>query len=141
MTQVHHFVLGESRELAVAVLPEHITEFVQLSGDAAPLHVDPEFARRHGFAGVVVHGAYLAALISRFVSMESPGPDALLERMDLAFRQPCYAPDRLTITGRVRQISEAVHSIVLDITVTAGDGRVVVTGKTWHRLLTGDQRS
>ena len=131
--------VGQSHSIVVRVTPEMIVEFGALSGDQAPLHTDAAFARRRGFAGPVVHGALIGALVSRLIGMEFPGPDALLERMELAFREPCYAPEDLTITGRVRQVSEAVASIVLDVTVVAKDGRTVATGKTAHRLMSGDR--
>lgn len=109
--------------------------FASLSGDEAPLHTDAAFAQRRGFEGPVVHGALLASLVSRLLGMHFPGPDAVLARVELAFREPCYAPDELTITGRVRHVSEAVASLVLDISVVSSDGRTLATGKTTHTLM------
>jgi acyl dehydratase len=106
-----------------------------LSGDRAPLHTDTEFAKAAGFEGVVVHGAYLVALISRLVGMEFPGAKAVLERMDMAFRKPCYAPCEVKLAATVRQISEAVATIILDIVITNDEGAVLASGKTWHRIL------
>jgi acyl dehydratase len=125
----------QSKTLAVSVPADAIERFVDLSGDAAPLHTDAAFARNAGFKAPLVHGAYLMALVSRFVGMEFPGADAVLQRMDIAFRNPCYAPANLTITGTVTQVSEAVATMVLQISISLADGSPIASGKTWHRIL------
>lgn len=122
--------------MALHISQEDVERFATLSGDKAPLHTDEAFARSHGFSGKVVHGALLAAGVSKLVGMELPGPNAVLERMDLSFRKPVHAPADLRLTGRVRHISEAVQSLTLDITIQDSSEAVVVTGKTWHRILT-----
>src|SRR6185437_13175013 len=93
------------------------------------------FAKAAGFEGTVVHGAFLMALVSRLMGMEFPGPQAVLERMDMAFRKPCYAPCRIRLTATVKQVSEAVATVMLEIVISAADGGVLASGKTWHRLL------
>jgi 3-hydroxybutyryl-CoA dehydratase len=135
--EIHPHALGVGTEahLDVDVSPDLVRSFIEVSGDDAPLHTDPTFAREHGFAGPLVHGALLAALVSRLVGTRLPGPQAVLERMDLAFRKPCYAPCRLRVSGRVRQVSEAVASVMLEVSVSLVDGDVLATGKTWHKLL------
>lgn len=133
--RISDFAPDQTKSLTVSIPNDAIERFVEFSGDSAPLHTDPAFARNAGFDGPLVHGAYLTALVSRFVGMEFPGSDAILERMDIGFRAPCYAPTELIITGRVRQISEAVSTIVLDINISRTDGEIVASGKTWHRIL------
>lgn len=121
--------------MVLHISQQDVEQFALLSGDNAPLHTDATFARQHGFSDKVVHGALLAAGISKLVGTELPGSNAILERMDLFFRNPVYAPADLKLTGRVRHISEAVQSLILDITISDSSGAVVVTGKTWHRVL------
>jgi 3-hydroxybutyryl-CoA dehydratase len=129
------FHIGQSYGIEAVIEPEDVARFVELSGDRAPLHTDESFARAAGFEGTVVHGAYLMALVSRLIGMEFPGPMAVLERMDMAFRKPCYAPCEVRLVGTVTQISEAVATIVLEIVISKADGTVLASGKTWHRLL------
>jgi 3-hydroxybutyryl-CoA dehydratase len=128
------FTVGDEATLDVEVTAESVTAFVALSGDDAPLHTEPTFAQRHGFAGVVVHGALLAAYVSRLVGTKLPGPGSVLQKMELAFRNPCYAPCRLRLTGRVRQVSDATRTVVLDVTVESGS-TLLASGKTAHLIL------
>jgi acyl dehydratase len=121
--------------LVLRVTPEDVRQFAELSGDRAPLHTDHEFATRHGFEGAVVHGALLGSYVSQLVGMFLPGPLSVMERMDLGFRRPCIAPCELHLKARVRQVSEAVASVVMDVTVSDADEQVFVSGKTWHKIL------
>jgi 3-hydroxybutyryl-CoA dehydratase len=131
---ISSFELGQSYKISAAISVADIEQFVRLSGDAAPLHTNAEFARKAGFTGPVVHGAFLIALVSRLVGMHFPGPNAVLERIDVSFRKPCYAPCDVELNASVRQISEAVATIVLDITISDTSG-VIASGKSWHRIL------
>lgn len=121
--------------MGIPITRDDLARYVALSGDSAPLHVDAEFAKAAGFEGVVVHGAYLMALVSRLVGTEFPGTRSMLERADIAFRKPCYAPCDVTLAATVRQISEAVATIILDIAITDDKGTLLASGKTWHRIL------
>jgi len=129
------FSVGQSQAITAKISLDDIARFSELSGDFAALHSDDKFARRAGFEGVIVHGAFLSALVSRLVGMTFPGPYAILERMDLSFRQPCYAPCELRVSGTVKQVSEAVNSIILDVVISDSSSRVLATGKTWHRIM------
>jgi|KBSSwiStaDraftv2_1062776.scaffolds.fasta_scaffold188392_2 acyl dehydratase len=128
------FQLGQSHKISASISAADVERFVGLSGDAAPLHTNADFARKAGFDGPVVHGAFLIALVSRLVGMHFPGPNAVLERVDLSFRKPCYAPCVVDLNASVRQISEAVATIVLDITISDANG-IIASGKSWHRIL------
>ena len=131
---ISSFQVGQSHKISAPINVGDVEHFVDLSGDAAPLHTDADFARKAGFEGPVVHGAFLIALVSRLVGMHFPGPNAVLERIDLSFRKPCYAPCEVELNASVRQISEAVATIVLDITISDASG-IIASGKSWHRIL------
>jgi acyl dehydratase len=133
--------LGQSHELSVEVSEADVARYIDVSGDTAPIHTSIAFAQRYGFSGPLVHGAFLATLVSRLVGTGLPGPLAILQRLELAFREPCYAPSTLTLRASVRQISEAVATVVLDISITDQHGRQIVTGKTWHRMLDTESSS
>ncbi len=125
--------VGQWHQIVVPIADRDIDAFAELSGDRAAIHMDASFAQRHGFEGRVVHGAFLASLASRLIGAEFPGNRAVLERMELAFRNPCYVPCKVVIRAAVRQVSEAVSSVYRYIIKETG-GRILVTGKSWHRI-------
>ena len=137
---ISSFQVGQTCGISASINLRDVELFANLSGDAAPLHTNADFARDAGYEGPVVHGAFLIALVSRLVGMHFPGPNAVLERIDLSFRKPCYAPCEVDLNASVRQISEAVATIVLDITISNANG-VLASGKSWHRIFERGLRS
>jgi acyl dehydratase len=127
--------VGQFHLMRAEVTQSDVDCFIELSGDRSPVHVDPAFAERYGFSKPLVHGAYLVACVSRMIGMEFPAETAILERIDLTFRQPCYAPCKLLLTAKVKQVSIAVSSAILDVEISDDQDRLLASGKTWHRML------
>ena len=69
--------VGDEDRWTHDVTAEDVDAFARLSGDVNPLHMEAEFARRHGFRGRVVHGVLLSAYLSRVLGTRLPGPGAL----------------------------------------------------------------
>ncbi|MEO5372906.1 MAG: MaoC family dehydratase [Alphaproteobacteria bacterium] len=111
------------------VTDAHIDAFAALSGDVSPLHLDDAFARERGFPGRVAHGGLVSAFASRLFGVHLPGRDCLLHSLTMSYLHPVHAGDRLTLTARVTQRSEAARAVVADVTVARADGRVVARGK------------
>lgn len=98
-----------------------IDEFARLSGDYNPLHMSAEFARQAGFRNRVVHGALLAALVSRLVGMELPGEQSLLLSLKLDFTAPTFPNDTLVVVGQIGSLHPEERAIVLRLRVTCGE--------------------
>jgi acyl dehydratase len=124
---------GLEASFAVAVTAAAIDRFAELSGDVCPLHTKGEFAASRGFDDRVVHGAYLAALVSRLVGTQLPGLNAIIHQMQLHFQKPTYVGDTVNVLGRVERKLDPLRAILLSIRVDssgrAGDARQVATGK------------
>jgi len=122
--------VGQEVGFEASVTADDIDRFAAVSGDVSPLHVDEGFARSRGFGGRVVHGAHLTALVSRLVGVHLPGANCLLQAVAMQFRAPVLAGARLSVTGTVDQLSEAVRTAILKVAVRdLGSGAVVATAK------------
>lgn len=110
--------IGQRGEFETTVGEADIDRFAALSGDASPLHTDPDFARRRGFDDRLAHGAYLVALASRLVGMSLPGRNALLLKVEMSFAAPVVPGTRVRVAGLVEQLSEAVRSAVIGVRIT-----------------------
>ncbi len=98
--------LGLKAEFTASFTPEMMRQYAEISGDYNPLHVDPEYARSHGYKDGVVFGMMTSSLYSQLVGMFLPGKFALLQGMDIDFNGPCYAEDKLLVTGDVSYMNE-----------------------------------
>jgi acyl dehydratase len=81
-----------------------IDAFAALSGDQNPLHVDRAYAREHGFDDRVAHGFLLGAKVSAFIGMIIPGKRCLLVEETIAFPNPVFPGDRVTLTGEIAEL-------------------------------------
>lgn len=111
------FVEGKSFWFDITVSAGDIDRFAALSGDVNPLHMDEAFARARGFNTRVVHGALLAAYVSRMVGMYCPGTDALLQSISLQFEKPVYPDDPIRIEAVVDHVSPAMGVCTLKIVI------------------------
>jgi 3-hydroxybutyryl-CoA dehydratase len=97
-----------------------IDEFARLSGDQNPLHISTEFAQQEGFKNRVVHGALLAALVSRVVGMEIPAKQILLLSLKLDFPAPTFPNDTVVVVGQVENLHHEERAVLLRLRITCG---------------------
>src|ERR1022692_247615 len=80
----HRYVIGE----------DVYQRFLDLFGDASPLHVDDQVAISCGFSAKLMHGAILNGFISNFVGMNFPGKRTLELGVEIHFVKPTYVYQR-----------------------------------------------
>lgn len=128
-------MVGETVSFRRSISEEDVEFFSRLSGDKNPLHLDETYAQSTQFGGRVVHGMFLAALISKLVGMHLPGKHALLLSEELRFKAPARIGDAVKVIGTVSaksiatQIIDVVIQIKKDSTVLAeGMAKVQIVG-------------
>lgn len=73
--------------------------YAEASGDHNPIHLDRDFARQSGFAGVVLHGMCTMAMASKVVLDGVAGGDpSRLKRIKVQFSRPVFPGQSLTTT-------------------------------------------
>jgi acyl dehydratase len=109
---------------------EDVTEFARLVPDAAPVHMDPDFAREMGYDNVLAHGWLAAAPFSGLLGNQLPGPRTVLHWVRVNMVGPVFAGDEIEYRCEVRQLSATTRAVVLDLQATrAGSGEIVVRGQ------------
>lgn len=124
-----NLIIGATEEISIDISQESIERFARLSGDFSPIHVDESFAKESGFESQVVHGMLIGAFVSKLIGMKLPGKFGVLQKIDLGFRKPCYAPSKLTIRGKIETKSAAVKLITLSITIFQVPDIIIAKGK------------
>jgi acyl dehydratase len=111
-----------------------VAQFTALTGDAAPVHVDPEYARSVGFAGPIVHGPFGIGVL--FGLLDDAGllhttAIAMLD-LDWRFHAPIVAGDTLrfemTVTRCRASRSRPAGVINRHFRLVNQDGLVVQEG-------------
>ena len=126
---------GDTYEHSVLVTADTMRKYLEVSGDANPLHRDPAYAARHGFQANVVYGNFLGAMVSHVVGMKLPTKEVLLIRQSLDFRMPAYVGEEVRLKATVTGISKAVRTVALKLSFHSSSGNEVCTGQCLVRLL------
>ena len=108
---------------------EAVDAFAELSGDVNPLHMSDSFARGAGFAGRVVHGALLAAYVSKLLGTNFPGPGCFWAKQTFQWRGPVFIGDQVEIAVTVKHKSEGTRTLLLRLEAKNQDGKVVMDGE------------
>ena len=119
---------GQTESMAHRVTADEVARYATLSGDANPLHVDADFARRQGHKAVVAHGMLTASLVSRVIGTRLPGDGALWTSQEFEFSGAVYPEDTLTAVVEVKSVIERERLLVLSAVVRNQHGHVVLRG-------------
>ena len=115
-------------------LPElHVTpdadltkRYAAASGDPNPIHTDPEFAKKVGLPGVILHGLWTMAQVARAQTDAAGGPERL-RRLSVQFRGMGVPEQEVRVTSKVREIGDGRATI--DAEARQGDTRIVRRGE------------
>ncbi|MAQ81717.1 MAG: hydratase [Maritimibacter sp.] len=95
--------------------------FAALSGDANPIHVDPEFAATTPFGRTVSHGMLIYAKLWSMLTRACPNARHVAQ--DMMFPAPCFAQDTIHLSV----VGHAPGSVLL--VAVREDGTEVFTGR------------
>jgi 3-hydroxybutyryl-CoA dehydratase len=121
--------VGATATLTQVITTDDIARFADVTGDTNPLHVEDEFARRHGFRGAIAHGMLVAGQISRALGTFLPGPGSIYLGQTLSFKAPVYAGDRITVTVTVVHVRPDKPIATLTTTCRNQHGELVIDGE------------
>lgn len=116
--------VGQEADFSIVLTERMLALFLEISGDSNPLHLDGDYARRHGFAGRVAYGLLVSSFYSRLVGLYLPGRYALLHGLEVAFVKPVYEGETLKVSGRVSGINAAFRQIVIKANIQRGEETV-----------------
>jgi enoyl-[acyl-carrier protein] reductase I len=120
--------IGDSAELSCVLTQRDIGLFAVVSGDVNPAHLDPEFAERSRFHGVIGHGMWGGALISAVLGTRLPGPGTIYLGQALRFKRPVRPGDAITARVIVRELRADKGIAVLDCECINQFGETVISG-------------
>lgn len=101
-------------ESAKVIKREDVKAYADASGDQNPLHQDDDFARSVGFPGIIAHGMFSMAHLTKAVK-DWAGNLAALRSIDVQFRAVVYMDETLVAKGRVASKNEATKDVTLDV--------------------------
>ena len=115
----------EAGEYPLEISRESLDLFRDLTGDISPIHTDGDYARERGFAGRVCYGMLTSAFYSTLVGVYLPGKYALFQEAHISMAKPVYIGDRLSVTGKITELNEALKRITIKARIRNQKGETV----------------
>lgn len=94
------FTVGDRVVISKRVDKTDIDDFARLSGDTNPVHSGDR---------PLVHGIYLAGLVSGVIGTKLPGNGTILVSKSLRFPNKCYAGDLVKIEVEIQTIRKLIR--------------------------------
>jgi 3-hydroxybutyryl-CoA dehydratase len=107
---------------------DDVRQFAEIVGDQNPVHINAEFAEKSFFKKRIVHGAFLAGLISKVLGMDFPGQGTIYISQNSVFKRPIYVDTTVSVEVKVTQVIAEKRRLVLDTNISNSNGEVCVTG-------------
>ena len=107
---------------------EDVKQFAGIVGDLNPIHIDAGFAEKSFFKKRIVHGAFLAGLISKILGMDFPGEGTVYISQNTMFKRPVYVDSTVRVEVKVTEVVAQKRRLVLDTHVLNSAGEVCLAG-------------
>ncbi len=120
--------VGDEYHFERFISAEDVRKFAEVVGDSNPIHLDVELAEKSFFKKRIVHGAFLAGLISKVLGMDFPGHGTVYISQNSTFKRPVYVDTTVTVEVKVTQVLVDDRRLVLDTNIFNSDGKVCLTG-------------
>ena len=105
-----------------------VKQFAEVVGDLNPIHLDSEFAEKSFFKKRIVHGAFLAGLISKILGMDFPGQGTVYISQNSSFKRPVYVDTTIKIEVKITEVIAEKRRLVLDTNVFNEKGEICLAG-------------
>jgi acyl dehydratase len=110
-------------------VPDGVThKYAEASGDKNKIHVDPEYAKKAGLDGVIVHGlCTMAMTLEQITDNHLSGFPGTIKEVSLRFSSPVWPGDNLVVQGWEGE--EGGTSLMFEVHREGSDTKVIKSGK------------
>ena len=122
------FQVGDGFSFERYISAEDVKQFAEVVGDLNPAHLDATFAENSFFKKRIVHGAFIAGLISKILGMDFPGQGTIYISQNSEFKRPVYVDTIVKVEVKVVEVLTEKRRLVLDTNVLNEEGKVCLAG-------------
>lgn len=115
--RIANISVGMVESFSRAITDEMMSQFLAITGDVNPLHIDESFAKSKGFPDCVTYGMLTASLISTLGGCYIPGKYCLINGVEIKFAKPVFVGDVLTVTGEVSRVDIDLKYLEIKVTI------------------------
>ncbi|HSO12567.1 MAG TPA: MaoC family dehydratase [Anaerolineales bacterium] len=128
MTTEFSYQPGDGFSFERFISADDVKQFAETVGDLNPIHLDAKFAEKSFFKKRIVHGAFLAGLISKILGMDFPGQGTVYISQNSVFKRPVYVDTTVKVEVKVTEVMTEKRRLVLNTTVLNENGEICLAG-------------
>ncbi len=128
MSGTFDFKEGDGSSFERFISTDDVKRFAEIVGDSNPIHLDDGYAEKSFFKKKIVHGAFLAGLISKVLGMDFPGEGTVYISQNSSFKRPVFVDSTVKVEVKVTQVNIEKRRLVLETTILNADGKACLAG-------------
>ena len=121
--------VGERATRVYTFTSEMVAQFAGLVSDSNPVHLDADYAARTSFGQPIVHGMFVASLISGILGERLPGPGSIYLGQTPRFEAPVFVGGAVTASVEVIAVRVGKRIVTLRTECVREDGVRVISGE------------
>lgn len=127
--RIEEMQIGQEASFTKTIAECDVYNFIGITGDINPIHIDEIYAGTTIFKKRIAHGMLTAGLISTVIGNNLPGSGTIYLEQQLKFTSPVYFGDTITAVVKVLDLIPERNRAVLETICTNQDGKIVIVGK------------
>ena len=115
------------------ITESQIVEYTQASGDHNPLHLDPEFASKTQFGGIIAHGMLTLAFISEMLTRAFERNWLESGSLKVRLKGPAYPGDHVRTVGKVVNVETVPggYKFECEVGLLNGHNEEIISGTAY----------
>ncbi len=125
--------IGDSASFTKTMTETDVIQWVGLTGDLNPIHIDHEYSKTTRFGKVLVPGVLVLGLISNVMTQVTFGH--VYANQSIKFLKPVYIGDTITATGTIIEKIDEKNMVKVETKCHNQDGALVMIGEGMEYIL------
>ncbi|HOB12020.1 MAG TPA: MaoC family dehydratase [Syntrophomonadaceae bacterium] len=125
--------IGDTTSFTKTMTETDVIQWVGLTGDLNPIHIDREYAKTTRFGNVLVPGVLVLGLISKCMTDLTFGH--VYANQSIKFLKPVFIGDTITATGTIIEKIDEKNMVRVETKCVNQDGALVMIGEGMEYIL------
>lgn len=120
--------IGQTAAIKEIASEETVQLLARATGDYNPVHLDDAYAQTTRFGRRIIHGLFVAGMVSKLLGTRLPGEGTVLLRQEMKYRRPVYIGDEIEASVTVAGIDEKKTRVALTYVCVNQSNELVMEG-------------
>lgn len=125
---IEELKIGDKAYFTKTVSEADVYNYIGVSGDFNPAHINEEYSKQTTFKTRIAHGMISAGFISAVLGTQLPGPGTIYLSQELHFLHPVRFGDTITAICTVEELIPEKNRVILETVCVNQNDDIVIEG-------------